>query len=173
MHAASQNLCCRIRPITPADRDGLTRFYAALSPDSLEARFHGATPGIGEGTARFFCGPDHVHREGLVAEGLDEHGQHVIVGHVCLEPIRPGRAEMAIAVADRWQHHGLGRAMLSRAIDWAKDHGVTELGASIRGSNGAMIGLVRCMGLPVTVDDGAGGVIDATIELGVPLPHAA
>jgi len=173
MSAASKNLAWLIRPIAPGDRDGLTRFYAALSPDSLEARFHGATPGIGEGTAGFFCGPDHVHREGLVAESLDEQGEPVIVGHVCLEPIRPGRAEMAIAVADRWQHHGLGRAMLSRAIAWAKDHGVTELGASIRGSNGAMIGLVRSTGLPVTVDDGDGGVLDAVIDLGVPMPHAA
>ena len=32
----------RIRPIDDADRDALTVFYAALSPDSLEARFHGA-----------------------------------------------------------------------------------------------------------------------------------
>ena len=173
MNVAAQNATCRIRPIAPDDRDALTRFYSALSPDSLEARFHGAMPGIGEGTASFFCGPDHLHREGLVAELLDEHGEPVIVGHVCLEPIRPGRAEMAIAVADRWQHHGLGRAMLSRAIVWAKDHGVTELGASIRGSNGVMIGLVRSMGMPVTVDDGDGGVLDAIIDLGVPLPDAA
>ena len=172
MSAAPKSLC-RIRPIAPGDRDGLTRFYAALSPDSLEARFHGATPGIGDRTARFFCGPDHEHREGLVAESVDEDGTPVIVGHVCLEPIRPGRAEMAIAVADRWQRQGLGRAMLSRAIAWAKDHGVTELGASIRGSNGAMLGLVRSTGMPVTVDDGDGGVLDAIIDLGAPLPHAA
>ena len=111
--------------------------------------------------------------KGWSPRSLDEHGEPVIVGHVCLEPIRPGRAEMAIAVADRWQHHGLGRAMLSRAIAWAKDHGVTELGASIRWSNGAMIGLVRSMGLPVTVDDGDGGVLDAIIDLAAPLPHAA
>ena len=34
---------------------------------------------------------------------------------------------MAIAIADGWQHHGLGRAMLARAIAWARDHGVAEL----------------------------------------------
>jgi GNAT superfamily N-acetyltransferase len=163
----------RIRPIAPGDRDGLARFYAGLSADSLEARFHGATPGIGDGTARFFCGPDHVHREGLIAESVDEHDEPIIVGHVCLEPIRPGALEMAIAVADRWQHHGLGRAMLARAVSWAKDHGVTELGASVRSSNGAMIGLIRSTGLPVTVDDGDGGVVNAVVDVGLPLPHAA
>jgi GNAT superfamily N-acetyltransferase len=173
MSAASKNLPWLIRPIAPGDRDGLTRFYSALSPDSLEARFHGATPGIGEPTARFFCGPDHEHREGFVAEIADADGHSVIVGHACLEPISASQAEMAIAIADRWQHHGLGRAMLARAITWARDHGVTTLSASIRSSNGAMIGLVRSTGLPVTVDDGDGGVLDAIIDLAVPLPHAA
>ena len=33
-----------IRPIVPDDRAGLARFYAGLSPESLEARFHGAAP---------------------------------------------------------------------------------------------------------------------------------
>ncbi len=163
----------RIRPIARSDRDGLTRFYADLSPDSREARFHGAAPGIGDGTARFFCGPDHEHREGLVAESTDADGRRIIVGHVCLEPIGAGQAEMAIAIADSWQHLGLGRAMLFRAIAWARGHDVARLSASIRWSNGAMIGLIRSTGLPVTVDDGGGGVVDAIIDVGVPVPDAA
>ena len=28
-------------------------------------------------------------------------------------------------------------------------------------------------GLPVTVDDGDGGVVNAVIDVGLPLPHAA
>ena len=66
---------CRIRPIAPGDREELARFYADLSLDSLEARFHGASRGIGDGMARFFCGPDHEHREGLVAECTDAVGR--------------------------------------------------------------------------------------------------
>jgi acetyltransferase len=162
-----------IRPIASSDRDGLTRFYASLSRDSLEARFHGAMPGIGDATARFFCGPDHEHREGLVAEATDADGRPIIVGHVCLEPIHACETEMAIAVADSWQRRGLGRALLSCAIAWAQDRGVAALSASIRWSNGAMIGLIRSMGLPVTIGNANGGVVDATIDLGVPLPRAA
>ena len=151
----------------------LARFYADLSFDSLEARFHGASRGIGDGTARFFCGPDHEHREGLVAECTDADGRTRIVGHVCLEPIHQGEAEMAIAIADGWQHHGLGRAMLARSIAWARGHGVTELSASIRSSNGAMIGLIRSLGLPVTFVNRDGGVVEAIVDLRVPIPHAA
>jgi acetyltransferase len=163
----------RIRPIGPGDREALARFYARLSPDSLEARFHGAVSGIADGAARFFCGPDHEHREGIVAESTDPDGRSRIVGHLCLEPDRPGEAEMAIAISDVWQHHGVGRAMLARAIAWARDHGVAELHASIRPSNSAMIGLVRSMGLPVDIDGSDLGVVDVIIDLGAPLPHAA
>ena len=163
----------RIRRIAPGDHDELMRFYANLSTDSLEARFHGAVPGIGDRTARFFCGPDHEHREGLVAEATDARGRPMIVGHLCLEPTSPGKAEMAIAVADALQRHGLGRAMLLGAVSWAQDHGVATLSASIRGSNGAMLGLIRSMGLPVTAGDADAGVINAVIDLGVPLPNVA
>jgi len=112
-----------VRRVVPADDAGVTRFYASLSADSLEARFLGATPGIAEATARFFCGPDHLHREGLVAEAIDGSGECVIVGHLCLEPSTAGRVEMAIAVADGWQRRGIGRALLEAAIRWAEARG--------------------------------------------------
>jgi GNAT superfamily N-acetyltransferase len=164
---------CRVRPIASSDREGLLRFYAALSPDSLEARFHGAMPGIADRTAAFFCGPDHEHREGFVAESTDARGRTTIVGHVCLEPTDGGGVEIAIAIADRWQHHGLGRLMLAHAIDWARAHGVGELRASIRWSNAAMLGLIRSMALPVAVDADAGSEVEAVIDLRPLVPHAA
>src|SRR5438093_2699844 len=94
-----------LRSITPRDRAGLTEFYAGLSADSRIARFHGVAPTIPEATATFFCGPDHQHREGVVAECFDAAGHPVIIGHVCIEPISNDVAEMAIAVADAWQGH--------------------------------------------------------------------
>ncbi len=162
-----------LRPISPADRDSLVRFYHDLSEDSREARFLGAAPGIGDGTARFFCGPDHEHREGIIAEVEDADGRRTIIGHLCLEPIDPGNAEMAIAVADAWQHHGLGRALLSQAIAWARANGIARLSASMRCSNVAVIGLIRSMGLPVSFDTGDGGVLDASIDIGGTFASAA
>jgi GNAT superfamily N-acetyltransferase len=163
----------QVRAIGPADRDALEAFYRDLSEDSRESRFLGATPGIADSTARFFCGPDHEHREGIVAEAVDEAGRRTIIGHVCLEPVGPDAAEMAIAVADAWQHRGLGRALLGRAIEWARGHGIAQLTASMRCSNIAVIGLIRSMGLPVSMGAGDGGVIDARMDLREMLPSAA
>lgn len=160
----------RIRPIEDADRDALTAFYAALSPDSLEARFHGGAAGIGGAAARYLCGPDHDHREGIVAEVVDADGMPIIVGHVCIEPTRAGEAEMAIAVADAWQRHGIGRRLLAEAIVWARAHGYVRLVASVRLGNCAILRLIRSTDRKVTFGDCDGGVIDATIDLHRPSP---
>jgi len=163
----------RIRVITDADREALTRFFDDLSPASFEARFHGSGSGIGGPVARYLCGPDHDHREGLVAEADDAAGRPIIIGHVCIEPTGAGDAEMAIAVADAWQRHGVGRAMLAEAITWARDHRLERLIASMRWGNDAILRLIRSMGRPITFGDSDGGVVDAIVDLRDPVPHAA
>jgi RimJ/RimL family protein N-acetyltransferase len=163
----------RMRRITPGDRVGLTAFYAALSPDSRAARFHGAAPRIPEATARFFCGPDHQHREGIVAECLDASGGSVIIGHVCIEPVTDDVAEVAIAVADAWHGRGVGRAMLARAVIWAQAHGIGRLAASILCGNAAMFGLLRSMDYPITYGASAADATDAYLDLPTSRPLAA
>ena len=167
-------LSYRIRAIADADREALTRFYADLSPASFEARFHGAASGIRMPVARYLCGPDHDHREGIVAETTGAGGVMVIIGHVCIEPSCPDSAEMAIAVADTWQRQGVGRAMLAEAIAWARGHDLTKLVASMRWGNSAILGLVESLGCPVHFGDSDGGVVDAIVDLRArPVPHAA
>lgn len=164
----------RIRPIEPGDRDALMQFYTALSADTMARRFHGASNGIAERAARFFCGPDHEHREGLVAV-LDEPGAATptIVGHLCLEPSGAHEVEMALAVADGWQRHGIGRRLLLAAMTWAEIHGIDRLRASMLSTNAAILGLLRSMGRVVTLSMPAAGVADATIDLSDALRPAA
>jgi acetyltransferase len=162
-----------IREIRPDDQTALTAFYATLSPDSLEARFLGASPGIGDGLARRFCGPDHEHRQGLVAEAIDADGRTTIIGHLCLEPSGSGDLEMAIAVADAWQRHGVGHALLADAIQWADERGVRRLHAVMRWSNAAVAGLVRSMGRPVETGGSDAGVVDVVVRLSADAPRAA
>jgi GNAT superfamily N-acetyltransferase len=101
-------------------------------------------------------------------------GRDRIVGHVCLEPIDGSTdLEMAIAVADAWQHHGIGRALLRAAIAWARDHGVERLHATIRWSNPAIFGLLRSVDRPVHVVTDADGDLDAVVDLSTRLPAAA
>ena len=97
-----------IRPIGPDDCAALERFYAGLSRGQPRGPVPRLRAGAStEAAAAFFCGPDHLHREGLVAEVAGADGDREIIGHVCLEPCRSAeRAEIAVAVADAWQRHG-------------------------------------------------------------------
>lgn len=155
----------RIRSIGPRDQARLRRFYAGLSPDSRSARFHGTASAVPEAMAASFCGPDHRHREGIVAELIGAAGSPEIIGHVCIEPTDGDTAEMAVAVADAWQRHGVGRAMLANAILWAQRHGLTRLVASMECGNAPMFVLLRSLGYPITYGAPAGGTVDAYLDL--------
>jgi acetyltransferase len=155
----------RIRPIAPGDQAALGAFYEGLSADSRAARFHGAASGLGARAARDFSCADHRHRQGIVAEARDALGAWVIVGHVCLEPTGDGQAELAIAVADAWQHHGVGRALLTAAVAWARTHGIGRAVASTRWGNAAMIGLIRSLGCPVAFGAEDAGIVDVYVDV--------
>jgi GNAT superfamily N-acetyltransferase len=164
----------QIRAIEPSDRAALRQFYEGLSQDSLNRRFHGACRGIGNGTASQFCGPDHEHREGIVAAlPTDDRGESRIVGHLCLEPTSPDELEMAVAVADDVRRQGIARALLAASIAWAQAHRIGHLRASMRWNNSAVIALVRTAGYPVAWSSPAGGGLEAIIDVGATMTSAA
>ena len=51
-----------------------------------------------------------------------------------------GEVEIAVAVADAWQRHGIGRALLEAAVDWAARTTSTGSSPEIRWSNPAILG---------------------------------
>jgi len=161
-----------IRAIAPGDVTALEAFYDGLSPDSREARFHGAAS-VGDRAAHTFCAAEHEGRHGVVAEALEGDGCWVIVGHLCLEPFGDGTAEIAVAVADAWQHHGVGRALILEAIKWAGRHRIGVLLASVRWSNAPMLRLLRSMGDFVTFGGEDAGIVDVRLDLGARVPNAA
>lgn len=123
----------RVRRVAPGDAPDLERFYAELSPESRSSRFHGASRGIRHEQAEDFAAADHRRRDGFVAVAGGR-----IVGHVVLEPLREGVEELAVAVDDRVQHHGLGTLLLAAGIASARLRGVRRLVAWVRAENGAM-----------------------------------
>jgi acetyltransferase len=161
-----------IRPIHPSDRDALERFYADLSEESRLRRFLGVTRGVSHDQSGAFCAPDHDHREGFVATVASSSSGDTIVGHLCLEPISAADAEVAIAVADAYQHRGIGRRLLTAGIAWAERAGFRALVATTFPWNTRIHGLLRTTGRPAEIrmtDD----LSIVTIRLGRALPAAA
>jgi acetyltransferase len=122
-----------IRPIRPDDADELQSFYARLSPESRRRRFLGTTCGISDPQAAAFAGATTRGAAGFVAESDGR-----IVGHGVVEPTRPGAVEMAFAVDDCWQRHGIGRALLTEAVACARAHGVRRIELELFADNLAM-----------------------------------
>jgi GNAT superfamily N-acetyltransferase len=113
-----------------------------------------------------FCTNDHDHREGFVAvarSGSDR--DEWIVGHLCLEPNGAGAAEVAIAVADEFQHHGIGRRLLKAGAAWARREHVTRLTATMLAGNAPIHRLLAGLGLPTRVTNAGAGLSEVTIDL--------
>ncbi|HEV7200398.1 MAG TPA: GNAT family N-acetyltransferase [Candidatus Limnocylindria bacterium] len=156
-----------VRWVRAEDAARLEAFYSALTDDSRAARFHGACRGISHERAAHDSTADHHHRDGFVAE---YEGR--IVGHLVLEPMRAGAEEVAVAVADDLQHHGVGSLLMAAAVASARLRGVRHLQAWIRPDNEAMRRLFTGTSRPTHLIAWDG--YDARYELDVPpFPHAA
>ena len=136
----------RIRRITAEDATALERFYAELSEDSRRARFHAVTRGISRAQASDFATADHVGRDGFVAI---VNGQ--LVGHLVLEAVTPGTEELALAVADAAQHHGVGTLLVAAGVASARMRHVDYLIAWVKAENAAMRALLEDLPYPLTV----------------------
>lgn len=155
----------RIRPIEPSDREVLRTFYAHLSEDSRRTRFFGPTGGIATGQATFFCTLDHHHREGFVATAGLGSSTDRIVGHLCIEPDGRSAAEFAVAVADSFQRHGVGRRLVRAGLAWARREGVRTVTATTLADNPAIGRLLSRLGMPTTSTPVGANVVEVRIEL--------
>ncbi len=123
----------RVRRVAPGDVPDLERFYAELSADSRAARFHGACLGISHEQAERYAAADQRRRDGFVALAGGR-----IVGHLMLEPMAGGTEELALAVDDRLQHHGVGTLLVAAGLASARLRRIRRLVAWVRPENLAM-----------------------------------
>lgn len=145
-----------IRPIECADAVGLSDFYGQLSPESRRRRFLGcgsARPqDLGRGFAR--------RGEGFVGI-LHEAGPNdgAIIAHASIQADGRGGAEVAFAVADAFQGHGIGTALTDTVVEHARTVGLRRLNALLFADNAPMRKLMRGAGCRVASD-----VIDTGVE---------
>jgi GNAT superfamily N-acetyltransferase len=152
-----RNRWVSIRPIERTDAAGLSDFYDGLSPESLRCRFLGGSSLRGRELARGLGG---ANGDGLVAI-LHEVGPNdgAIIGHATLQSDGCGGAEIAFAVADRFQGLGIGTAMFEAVVRHARETGIHRLTASLFTDNGRMRRLIRRGGHRTISDQ-----IDAGVE---------
>jgi acetyl coenzyme A synthetase (ADP forming)-like protein len=154
----------RIRPVVPADLVPLTRFLESLSDESRLLRFFTVVKDVGW-AARRFLDVDYKERHSLVAvRGDDEE----IIAHGAYFLERPGRAEVALEVADPMHGMGLGTLLVGHLAAAAEAAGISVFTADILAENHRMLSVLRESGYPVTAR-ASYGVIH--VELPTSLSH--
>ena len=134
-----------VRPIRPGDDTELARFFSGLSLESRVFRFFAAVANA-DASVRRMVDVDYSQRYGIVALGGTEKA---IVGHAMYVAIDPGKAELALAVADSYQGRGLGTILLGQLAEAASQAGIQVLEAVVRPENHRMLEVLRESGFPI------------------------
>lgn len=153
-----------ISPLTPGDASLLIDAFERLSEESRRLRFLGPKASLTTAELRYLTAIDGHNHEALAA--LDpETGRGVAIGRWVRDPEHPERAEVAITVADDWQRRGLGKLVLSRLVDRAREEGVRTFTALVSMDNRGMQALLERLDGPATVDPKGDGAVEWQIEL--------
>lgn len=134
-----------IRPARPEDEADLEHFFESLSQESLYFRFFSGAVNLRQ-VAALASHVDYHDRYSLVATtgadgALIAHGMYVGIGGE--------RAEVAFAVADAYQGHGLATLLLGQLAEVAQVAGITVFEAWVLPSNHRMIEVFRESGFVV------------------------
>jgi RimJ/RimL family protein N-acetyltransferase len=123
-----------IHPLRAADEPAWWRAVAGLSPETRRRRFGGPKPRLSDREATYLLDVGHDGREALVA--IDPDTREVIgIARYAVVPDDARTADVAIVVADEWQGHGIGPALLRELAGAALDAGIPRLVATTLGEN--------------------------------------
>ncbi|HTI34072.1 MAG TPA: GNAT family N-acetyltransferase, partial [Miltoncostaea sp.] len=146
------------------DADGIAAMVAGMSPTARAMRFGAARGGLTAREARDMAAPPGPLGAGVVAVAGGEGARVVGVARYHRVP-GAADAELAAAVADRWQGLGLGTALVERLCARAADEGLDAFWAWMRTDNRRMRSVLDGLGCPLTVERTRDGVL-ARIPLG-------
>lgn len=133
-----------VRFVEPRDADALQNYFRALTTRSRYNRFLGATSELPPSLLEQFIHIGEQERFSVVATMLVD-GQETIVGEARYA-FEDGSIEFGLSIDDRWQGHGIGKALLKNLECRAASFGAERLFGDTLRSNDAMIGLARKSG---------------------------
>jgi ribosomal protein S18 acetylase RimI-like enzyme len=127
-----------VRPLRHGDVRTVMHVFERLSEQSRRARFNGPKPCLSFSELRQLAAIGAT-RHALVAY-VDGDPQLVAIARLVRDG---GSAEVAFAVADEYQHRGIGSALAAELITDARAAGITEITALVSSDNPAAVALLR------------------------------
>jgi acetyltransferase len=139
-----------LRPIRPDDAPRLQEAFSRLTPQTIYMRFLQAAKGLTDQQARELAEVDYQTRMAIVGY-VQEAGHErlvVVARYGMLDRDEEGLAEAAIVVRDDYQMRGLGKIAMQRLVQYASEHGVRGLVATVHANNAPVLAFIRNTGLP-------------------------
>ena len=133
-----------VRFVEPRDADALQNYFRSLTTRSRYNRFLGATSELPPSVLEDFIHIGEADRFSVIATMLVD-GHEIIVGEARYA-FEDGSIEFGLSIDDRWQGHGIGKALLKNLECRAASFGAIRLFGDTLRSNEAMIGLARKSG---------------------------
>ena len=141
-----------IRPLRSTDAVMEADFVRNLSAAAKHYRFFCALNELPRDELSRFCDVDGPHTMAFVATVRDE-GREVEIGDCRYAPGRkPDLREMAVTIADEWQHTELAKLLMDRLVISAKQYGIRQLYTTELADNQAMRNLAKDMGMAAERD---------------------
>ncbi len=139
-----------VRAVRPTDEAAVLRLLARLSPEEVRLRFFGYIRHFSHDMAARVTQVDYDRELTLAASCLNEPGEIVALATLIADA-DGGDAEYAVLVHHDHVRHGLGRHLLERLLQIARERGVAKVHGSILAENVPMLSLVNSLGFVVTV----------------------
>jgi GNAT superfamily N-acetyltransferase len=137
-----------VRFVEPRDGEALQNYFRALTTRSRYNRFLGATSELPPSVLEQFIHIGELDRFSVIATMLAD-GHEIIVGEARYA-FEDGSIEFGLSIDDRWQGHGIGKALLKNLECRAASFGATRVFGDTLRSNDAMIALARKAGYAFT-----------------------
>lgn len=154
-----------VRPIRPDDEPLLHEAFSRMSERTVYFRFFSPLKRLPEELAHRLARVDYDQRFALVATTHRPDDKEHILG-VARYDRAPGTdaAEVAVAVVDEYQRHGVGAGLLSLLCQVGREHGIHHFSLIVLPENQSMLGLLRRLGW-IHQARFRGGVYEITFEV--------
>lgn len=134
------------RPIRPGDAEIEQAFVRGLSSDSRYSRFMGEVSELSPAMLERFTHNHYPDDYALIVTATEagKEKEVAVARYIKLEDGR--RCEFAIAVADEWQHHGIGARLMKALMKVAREAGVRYIEGYVLAGNNKMLELMKALG---------------------------
>lgn len=153
----------RIRPIKPTDVTLYPDFLAKVSPDDIRLRFLAPRKYFPDDMLKRLTQLDYDREMAFVALA-GEGGGLAGIGRLSCDPDHT-IAEYALLVRTDLQGHGLGWALLTQVVDYARADGIGRIEGVVLSENDKMLAMARELGFVIRRHPSETGLSLASLDL--------